>query len=210
MTGGQVLGFAGVIVLGAMSPGPDFAVVVRRAAIAGRRGGMAAAAGVAAGIFGWAAAAAAGVAAMLSALPAVLEVVRYAGAGYLAYLGVRALIAAIRRDAPADPGADPGAAGGRSTWLSFRDGLLCNVLNPKAAVFFVALLPQFVPSGAGVGDVLVLSLVAVGVTLAWFFTVANLIAALRRFFARPVARRGLEAATGTALLGLGARLALTR
>jgi threonine/homoserine/homoserine lactone efflux protein len=205
MTGGQVIGFAGVIVLGAMSPGPDFAVVVRRAALSGRRGGMAAALGVATGIFVWAAAAAAGVAAMLSALPGVLEAVRYAGAAYLGYLGVRALIAAIRRETPASPAA--AVPPGRH---AFRDGLLCNVLNPKAAVFFVALLPQFVPAGAGVGDVLVLSLIAVAITLAWFFTVANLVAALRRFLARPAARRTLEAATGTALLGLGARLALTR
>jgi threonine/homoserine/homoserine lactone efflux protein len=206
MTIGQVLAFAGIIVLGAVSPGPDFAVVARRAAVSGRRAGMAAAAGVAAGVFVWAVAAAAGLTAAMTALPALLTLIRYAGAAYLAYLGVRALYAAIRRPAPAEV-AD-GAVTGR-TRHAFRDGLLCNVLNPKAAVFFVALLPQFLPQHPHPADTLVLALIAVAITLAWFIAVANLIAALRRVLARPAARRALDAVTGSALLGMGARLALT-
>ena len=203
-TATQALAFTGVIALGAMSPGPDFAVVVRRAAIDGRIPGVAAATGVAAGVFLWSVAAAAGVAALVATAPAVLEVIRWAGAAYLAYLGIRALMAAAR-PAPAPLAAGPGSARG-----AFRDGLLCNALNPKAAVFFLALLPQFLPARPGALDTLTLSLLAVLVTLVWFSTVALLVAALRRLFERTAVRRGLDGLSGLALLGLGARLALTR
>jgi threonine/homoserine/homoserine lactone efflux protein len=206
MTTGQMLGLAGIVLLGALSPGPDFAVVVRRAALSGRRAGMAAAAGVAGGILAWALAAAVGLVAAMTALPGLLTVIRYAGAAYLAYLGVRALLAARRRDDTAEV---PLGEGG-TTWQAFRDGLWCNLLNPKAAVFFVALLPQFLPQHPRAVDTLVLAAIAVGITLVWFCTVANLIAAMRRLFARPAARRAVHAVTGTALLGLGARLAFTR
>lgn len=204
MTAGQTLAFAGIIVLGAVSPGPDFAVVARRAAVSGRRAGMAAAAGVATGIFVWAVAAAAGVAAAMTALPGILTAIRYAGAAYLAYLGVRALLAASRRGRPEAPEAEVRG----HTWQSFRDGLLTNALNPKAAVFFVALLPQFLPDRPHPADTLALALIAVAITLAWFLLVANLIAALRRVLSRPTPRRVLDAVTGTALLSLGARLAM--
>jgi threonine/homoserine/homoserine lactone efflux protein len=203
VTTGPLLAFAGIIVLGAMSPGPDFAVVVRCAALGGRRAGTAAAAGVASGIFVWAVVAAAGIAAMMSAVPAVLTIIRYAGAAYLGYLGVRALIASARGDNAGMPVAEAGR--GRR---AFRDGLLCNALNPKAAVFFVALLPQFLPENPGPADTVILSLIAVAITLMWFVTVANVVAGLRRLFARPRVRRSLDALSGTALLGLGARLAL--
>ena len=201
-TGAQLVAFCGVVSLGAMSPGPDFAVVVRRSALRGRAEGMAAATGVATGVFLWAVAAAAGVAALVATLPAVLTTIRYAGAAYLAYLGLRALLAAAR-PADVDPGDQPASAGG-----AFRDGLLCNALNPKAAVFFLALLPQFLPAHPGAADTLTLSLIAVAVTLAWFCTVANLVAVFRRAFARSRVRRTLDGLSGAALLGLGARLAL--
>jgi threonine/homoserine/homoserine lactone efflux protein len=142
-TAAQLMAFCGVVGLGAMSPGPDFAVVVRRAALRGRAEGMAAATGV--------------------------------------------------------------ATGG-----AFRDGLLCNALNPKAAVFFLALLPQFLPAHPGTLDTLTLSLLAVAVTLLWFCTVANLVAVFRRVFDRSGVRRALDGLSGAALLGLGARLAFVR
>ena len=198
------MAFCGVVSLGAMSPGPDFAVVVRRSALHGRAAGLAAATGVATGVFLWAVAAAAGVAALVATVPVLLTAIRYAGAAYLAYLGIRALLAAARPAATGPP-AGPGSPGG-----AFRDGLLCNALNPKAAVFFLALVPQFLPAHPGPLDTLTLSLLAVAITLLWFGTVANLVAVFRRLFARSRVRRTLDGLSGAALLGLGARLALVR
>lgn len=200
----QMLAFGGVVMLGAMSPGPDFAVVVRRSAVSGRNQGMATAVGIAAGVFVWAAAAATGVAALVAASAVAFTIVKVMGAAYLLYLGVRALIGAVRGggaelDAP--------EAGRGSPWAAFREGLLCNVLNPKAAIFFVALMPQFLSDGAPLGDTLALSAVALVITTVWFLAVANLVGALRRIFARPAARRTIDALSGAALITLGVRLA---
>jgi threonine/homoserine/homoserine lactone efflux protein len=206
-TFGQALAFAGVIAVAAASPGPDFAVVVRRSMVAGRWHGMVAAAGIAVGVFVWSVAAALGVAALLEASAVAFTVVKMAGAAYLLWLGITALLAARRAGVAPDVGGAPGGAAG--LWVSFRDGLLCNVLNPKAGVFFVAVLPQFVPVHGAVADVVLLSLVAVVVTIAWFTVVANLVAALRRVLARPVVRRSLDAVTGAVMIALGLRLAVS-
>lgn len=207
MTATQIIAFAGIVQLAAMSPGPDFAVVVRRSVASGTRGGMATALGVGTGVFVWATSAAMGVAALLAASAAAFTVVKILGAAYLVFLGIRLLRAAIGDEgepAIAEEGKAPATA-----WRSFRQGLLCNVLNPKAAAFFVALMPQFVGGRPEVGATVVLALVAVAVTIGWFLTVAVLVGALRRVLARPVVRRGVDAVTGVALIGLGARLAAT-
>ncbi|WP_309238347.1 LysE family translocator [Actinoplanes aureus] len=204
-TVGQALAFAGVIGLAAASPGPDFAVVVRRSVVAGRGHGMLAAAGIATGVFVWSVAAAMGVAALLAASAVAFTVVKMAGAAYLLWLGVSALLAARRGGGGLDPDGRPRAEA--RAWVSFRDGLLCNVLNPKAGVFFIAVLPQFVPMDGATADVLLFSLVAVAVTVAWFTVVANLVAALRRLLARPAVRRSLDALTGAVMIALGIRLA---
>ncbi len=206
-TAGQVTAFAGVIALAAVSPGPDFAVVVRRSMVAGRRHGVVAGLGVATGVFVWSIAAAMGVAAILQASAVAFTVVKLAGAAYLLWLGVTALLAA-RRDGPA-----PELVAGRDTGarlrISYRDGVLCNVFNPKCGVFFMAVLPQFVPIDGRPADVLLLSTVAVVVTVTWFTVVATLVAALRRVLARPRIRRALDAATGAVMVALGLRLAAT-
>ncbi|MEU6712013.1 LysE family translocator [Nonomuraea sp. NPDC046802] len=201
----QIVGFGGLVMLGAMSPGPDFAVVVRRAAVSGRGHGMAAAAGIAVGVAAWVVAAATGIAALLAASAMAFTVVKVVGAAYLLYLGVKALRSALREggelrlDVP-----DPGR---RSSWAAFVEGLLTNALNPKAALFLVALVPQFVGSGAAVQDMLALSVVALAGTAVWFMMVANIVGALRRLFARQAVRRVVDGLTGLALIALGVRLA---
>ncbi|MFI6290589.1 LysE family translocator [Nonomuraea sp. NPDC050790] len=203
----EMVAFGGVVMLGAMSPGPDFAVVVRRSALSGRGYGMATAAGVGLGVFVWVVAATSGVAALLAASSVAFTVVKVVGAAYLLWLGVKAVRAAARRggalelDLP-DPGRKSSAA-------AFLEGLLTNVLNPKAAFFFVALMPQFLSAGAPVMDTVTLSLVALFATIAWFLVVANLVSALRRIFARPAVRRTVDGLTGAALIALGVNLAVT-
>ncbi|WP_433350838.1 LysE family translocator [Microtetraspora malaysiensis] len=208
VTTGQVIAFAAVIQLGAMSPGPDFAVVVRQAAVTGRRGGMAAALGVAGGVFVWAAAAALGVAALLAASATAFTITKIAGAGYLLYLGARSLQAAYRgSEAPLETTAETTTEGGIRD--GFRRGLLCNLLNPKAAAFFVALMPQFLGNHPATADTLVLSVIAVLVTAIWFVVLANEVGSLRAFFTRRRVRRALDAGSGAVLIGLGVRLAAT-
>jgi threonine/homoserine/homoserine lactone efflux protein len=148
-------------------------------------------------VFLWALAAAVGLVALLSVIPATLTLIRIVGAAYLTYLGVQAW----RSTGTAAP--LPARRGS-----AFRDGLLCNVLNPKAAVFFVALLPQFLPARPGPLDVLLLSTMTVAITLAWFGAVAQVVSLFRRVLSRPRVRRTIDAVSGTVLIALGARLAL--
>src|SRR5687768_4012289 len=95
----HAVAFAGVVTLGAMSPGPDFAVVLRRSAVSGRGLGMATAAGVSAGVFGWVMAAATGIGALLAASAVAFTIIKIIGGAYLLYLGAKALWAARRATA---------------------------------------------------------------------------------------------------------------
>jgi RhtB (resistance to homoserine/threonine) family protein len=201
----QFVALGGVVLLAAMSPGPDFAIVTRNAMISGRRAGMACGAGIAAGVFVWAVVTALGIAGLLAASAVAFTVVKLVGAGYLVYLGVRALLAARRGDyekAEHLPGTR--AAGALA---AFRQGLVTNLLNPKVAVFFVALLPQFLPTSASAVDHLMLAVVAAAVTLTWFTVLAGVVSALGRLLTARRVRRAIDAVMGTLLVGLGVRLA---
>lgn len=204
-TWGQLLPFGGVVVLGAMAPGPDFAMVLRHSAMSGRRAGFAAALGITGGIMVWSVVAALGLASLLAASATAYTVVKLAGAAYLVYLGVRALLAARKGEGyeEREPAAPPGAA------HAFRQALVSNVLNPKCAVFFVALLPQFLPAHASVGDTVLLALIPMAVTLLWFTLVANVVGAMRKLLSAKRVRRAIDAVTGTVLVALGIRIAST-
>lgn len=113
---------------------------------------------------------------------------------------------AARHGSAAPPQTALGETSG-SVGAGFRRGLLCNVLNPKAAAFFVALMPQFLGGHPATADTLALSVIAVLVTAAWFAILANVVGALRQFFTRQRVRRVIDSVSGAALIGLGLRLA---
>ncbi|MEU3713021.1 LysE family translocator [Streptomyces catenulae] len=208
----SLLGFTAVAALLTVSPGPDFAVVLRTALGSGRRAALCSAFGIAAGCFVWGLAGAVGLTAMLSASEAAYGALRVAGALYLMWLGVQALRAARRdRTAPgeaapavAEGTADGAGAAGISPLRAFRTGLLTNVLNPKVGVVYLSLLPQFIPHGAPVVATTLL-LVAVHAVLGvvWLGTLACAVHRARAFFGRPRVRRRLDQATGGVLLALG-------
>lgn len=201
----QALTLAGVILLGAMAPGPDFLVVLRSVLSGGRRAGMACAAGIACGLLVWAAVTSVGVAGLLAASAVAFTIVKLAGAAYLVYLGIRALLAA-RRGGYAET---PEPAKARSAGGAFAAGLLTNVLNPKVAVFFLALWPQFLPAHASILDTAALGGVAAGTALLWFLVLANVVTVLRRFLTAAKVRRAIDAVTGTLLVGIGVRIAVS-
>jgi RhtB (resistance to homoserine/threonine) family protein len=205
ISGVQLLAFIGVVQLAAMSPGPDFVIVTRHAMISGRRAGMAAGLGIAAGVFVWAVVAALGVASLLAASAVAFTVIKLIGAVYLAFLGIKALIAARRGSA--GPVTDGGSPAVRPR-TAFRHGLVTNLLNPKCAVFFVALMPQFVSGSPRLDQTLLLSAIAVVLTIVWFTFVANVVSTLRRLFASSRVRRTIDAVTGTILVALGVKIAL--
>ena len=197
--------FGGVIVLGAMTPGPDLAVVIRRSAMSGRQHGFATAAGVATGVFVWLAIATTGIAALLAASATAFTVVKIVGAAYLAFLAIKAFRSARRQTGAADM-----AAGDVATTRlrgSYVEGFFTNLLNPKAGLFFIALVPQFLGTSPALMETVPMAGVAATAAGIWFIVVATAVSALRRVFARPRVRAAMDAIMGTTLLALGVKLA---
>ena len=190
--------FLGIALLVIVTPGQDTALTVRNTLLSGRRGGVATALGVASGQACWTLAASAGIAALLVTSDPVFEALKLVGAAYLVYLGLHALSAAVRgrsREA---------AEGNRAPGPAFRQGLLSNLGNPKMALFFTSLLPQFADRFWGL---LALGLLFCLLTLAWLSAYAVAVAKASAVFRRSRIRRSLDALTGTILVALGLRLA---
>ncbi|HEU4539643.1 MAG TPA: LysE family translocator [Jiangellaceae bacterium] len=134
--------FAAAVVVFAAVPGPAVFYVVTRSVSQGRRAGVVSAASIAAGTFVHAVAATLGLSALLASSAAAFSVVKYAGAAYLIYLGVKAF-----RSRPA--GESGPEVPVQSLWQVFREGWIVAVLNPKTALFFLAFMPQFVDPARG-------------------------------------------------------------
>ena len=189
-------------------PGPDTALTIRNTLLGGRRSGVFTGIGVSAGQATWTIATSAGIAALLVASEPVFRAVKYAGAVYLAFLGLQALRAAGRRDAERAGVELANAAPSLSPVVALRQGLISNLTNPKMIAFFPALLPQFAPQGRGAFAVLLaLGLLFSTMTLVWLSGYAFAVAKAGDFIRRGRVRRLLEAATGCVLIALGVRLA---
>lgn len=143
--------FLAAAVLLNLSPGPDMAFILANAVRGGRRAGAAAMAGVWTGALVHVVLAAAGLTAIVAASATAFALVKWVGAAYLVWIGLRALRARPAEGTDTDTDAAPGGgtrvAEGR--WAVYRQGVLVDLLNPKVAVFFLAFLPQFVVQGAG-------------------------------------------------------------
>jgi threonine/homoserine/homoserine lactone efflux protein len=195
-------GFVAVSVVVICTPGQDTALTIRSTLTGGRRSGIATAAGVALGQAVWTLAASAGVVALLSASEPAFHTLKLVGAGYLVFLGVQSLYAVITRR-----GRDSVARRERQLdpRRALRQGLLSNLGNPKMAVFFTSLLPQFAPGGSFVA-LLLLGILFCVMTLAWLALYALAVARARSLIAGRV-RRALDAITGVVLVAFGLRLA---
>jgi len=190
----ELAAFLGVSVLVIVTPGQDTALTIRNTLAGGKRAGVFTAWGVSSGQVTWALTTSAGLSALVLASETAFVVLKIVGALYLAYLGARALWTAFR-------GVDePETGGGRPRGLleartAYRQGLVSNLGNPKIAVFFTSLLPQFAGRHAHF------------LTLVWLTGYAFAVARAGDFLRRRQIRRRIEALTGAVLLALGLRLA---
>ena len=191
---GHFVAFLAVSAVVIVTPGQDTALTIRNVLVGARRAGVRTAAGVAAGQATWTLAASAGVAALLRASEPAFVAVKLLGAAYLVYLGLQTL---LRREAHVRAGA--------SSRRAFRQGLLSNLGNPKMAVFWTRLLPQFASSFAGL---VALGLVFCSLTFVWLTGYAFAVAKAGDVLRRPAIRRALDWATGVVLVAFGLRLAL--
>ncbi len=189
-----------------IAPGPDMLYVIGRSVGQGRRAGTVSALGIFAGCWAHILAATVGVAALLRSSPLAFNLVRYAGAGYLLYLGIRMITQRGNASALRDLQPEPLSS-------IFRQGVITNVLNPKVALFFLAFLPQFVDAHRGN---VALQILLLGLIFNVGGTLVNLAVAYAGGTAGELLRRSRRFAqmqrwfTGMVFIGLGARLAWQR
>lgn len=198
--------FLAVSAILVITPGVDMALVTKNALQHGRAAAQATALGINVGISFWTIAAAAGLAAAVAASATAFTAIKLAGAVYLVYLGVRALLASRHPSSDSSTGRRAVSAA-----TAFRQGVASNLLNPKIAVFFTSLLPQFVDGGhANARELLLLGGLFNAMGVIWLLAYAVLAARGRNLLGKPRLRRALDRLSGIALIGLGAHLAFER
>lgn len=199
MTQAALLSFTIIAVLTVITPGMDTLLVVRTSLLRGRRAGVAVVLGTTLGCLVWATAGLVGLTALLTTSRFAYDVVRILGAIYLVYLGVSALFASRQPE--------PEVKVASSAWSALRMGLFTNLLNPKPGVFYLSLLPQFLPAGQPAWGVLLVAIhLAIG--LIWLPMVAWTADRARRILLRDRVKLWFDRITATVLIGLGLRLAV--
>jgi threonine/homoserine/homoserine lactone efflux protein len=201
-----------VALLGVMTPGIDTVLVLRHTLLGGARGGLAVVTGIAGGCLVWATATLAGLTALLAASEMAYGTVRIAGALYLLYLGVTTLWRTLPRSRAGSTrgtqDVDQEAMNGEKPH-SLRAGFLTNLLNPKVGVFYISLLPQFLPTGdasALWGGLLVA--IHLAATYVWYPILILIATRARGLLMRDAVRKWMERTTATVLIAVGIRLAL--
>jgi threonine/homoserine/homoserine lactone efflux protein len=205
---GQIAAFSVAATIVTIAPGPDMALVARRAITDGWRRASLTSAGVVTGLLVHATASAIGISAILVRSATAFTVLKVVGACYLVLLGIMSFRAA-RRTArePAEPGREERPL--RSARTSFAQGFLNNVLNPKPALFYLAFVPQFVEPGDPVVVLIgVLVAIHIAISIVWLVAWGWLVGRASSVLA-PRLRATLERVTGAVLIALGVRLATT-
>jgi len=202
----ELVAFLGVSALVIVTPGQDTALTIRSTLLGGRQAGVSTALGVSSGQAVWTLAASAGITALLLASEPAFLAIKVAGAVYLVFLGGQMLVHALRHTSLK---VDTARSGGNlSPAKAYRQGVVSNLGNPKMAVFFTSLLPQFAPpSGPRFATFLALGLCFCAMTAAWLTAYAFAVARAKTVFERPRVRRVVDGLTGAVLVALGLRLA---
>jgi threonine/homoserine/homoserine lactone efflux protein len=202
--------FVVAVLLISASPGPAMALILRRTALHGMRTAVPLILGLELGLYLWALAAAAGFAALVAASEAAYWALKLVGAGVLLYLGVRAWQAAWRERKGAAHADVPVEDRGPGAVKAFSEGLVVQLANPKAAVFMIAFYPQFVPADGPVfATTALLGLLQITLETGLYLALAAGVARAGGWFRRPRIRVRLEGVSGTVLVALGLRVAVS-
>ncbi|MGW1679524.1 LysE family translocator [Saccharopolyspora sp. NPDC002376] len=207
---GLLPGFLLAVLLISVSPGPAMALIFRRAALRGFRPAVGTVLGLEAGVYIWAIAAGAGLTALVAASETAYLVLRLAGAAFLIYLGIRSWIEIFRNRGSVEEVVPAEEAGSGSFARAVGEGLLVQLANPKAAIFMFAFYPQFIPENWPLlSTTAILALIQVTVEFGFYLALAGSVARAGAWFRKSKVRRRLEAITGTVLIALGLRVAVS-
>ncbi|MCF2531815.1 LysE family translocator [Yinghuangia soli] len=199
--------FTLVVGLLTLTPGLDTALILRTAALGERSRAWGVVLGIQTGTLTWGVLTSLGITALLTASQLAYTILRWVGAAYLVWMGARMLYDTWRR-VPQEAAAVGDARGGLVA--GWRRGTLTNLLNPKVGVFYVALLPQFIPAGAQhLSFGVLLTCIHIALGLAWSAVLIAFARAVRRQLARPSVRQAIDRITGGIIAAFGLRLALS-
>ncbi|SEI49715.1 LysE family translocator [Paraburkholderia diazotrophica] len=200
--------FIAAVFLLNVTPGPDTAYIVGRSVAQGRGAGLMSALGISAGCCVHSLACAFGLTALLAASATAFTVIKFVGAIYLIYLGVRLIL--TKPEAAEAAGAARATGAPKSLRQLFLQGFWTNVLNPKVVLFFVSFFPQFVSASSDhkTFAFLTLGVVFVVMSMVWNSFVAWIAGSVtRKFSGKPGVKRWLDRGVGGAFVGLGIKLA---
>jgi RhtB (resistance to homoserine/threonine) family protein len=206
---GRFVAWIAVAIVLIVTPGPDTALIIRNALRSGARSASLSALGIGTGSSIWAAVSVLGVAVLLESSDLAFTVLKYAGAAYLVYLGLRSLIGSFRNDEEATTSV-PSSARRRDTSNAFWQGLLNNLLNPKAGAIFVSVMPQFIEPHDSVVRLVLMVACYDAIVVAWLCMYGYVVSRAGRSRLGARVRKSLERVTGTVMVGLGVRLAFER
>ena len=199
------------ITLLTITPGVDTVLIIRNTTRGGWRDGALSSMGICCGLFVHATVSAVGISVILLHSAWAFQALKLAGAAYLVWLGVVSLRSAARQEAP------PPAKGRRienhrfSARRSLMEGFLSNVLNPKAVVFYMAFLPQFIdPAGSALGQSLFLAGMHFVIAMVWQCLLASVVDRAKDWMRNAKIRRSLDGLTGSVMMLFGIKLALDR
>ena len=206
----ELMAFAGLCLIVAATPGANLAVVLRCASLGGQRAAVGATIGLTLGKLVWAVASLLGLAALLAASATAYQALRLAGAAYLVWLGIQALLSARRRSIETAPTvADPSRVA-LSLPGGLRRGLVGDLLNPKVGLFYTTVFPQFIDRGTAVAPVAIALLATHAVVLmTWYPAVSYGLARAGRALKRPQLAKVMDRVMGSILIAMGVRLAAT-
>jgi threonine/homoserine/homoserine lactone efflux protein len=199
----------GVVIAIALLPGPDTAVVTKNALIHGRGAALGSAIGVNAGLTVWTVATALGISSLLKTSETIYTTLKLIGALYLIWIGARAIWDSRRATAGPGTVTVPGRTiDGRR---GFNQGVISNLANPKVAIFFTSLLPQFVsPSGSALIQMLLLGVAFIAINVTWMCSYALAAVRMSDVLSRARVKATIDRISGIVLIGVGIRLATER
>lgn len=205
----EILAFALAATLLVTSPGPNGVLIAKTVPTSGRAAGFANIAGFFAAFYVHGALSILGLSILLVQSATAFAIVKYLGAAYLCWVGLKAIVAAFRGlDSPATVAP---ARRQRTLRKAFVEGLLTNGLNPKVSMFYLAVFPHFIPAGDPSGvSAFVLVFVHSMINIAWFSAIVMLFSRLSVVAQRGSIQRWIKGVTGAVLLGFGYKLATYR
>lgn len=209
MTDNSILTYVALVALMVITPGPNAALILRTVSARGRATGFGNLAGIVSGFYFHAVCSALGLSLLLVRSPELYNAVKWLGAAYLVYLGVKTLRQAFYSD-----GAGSAPAASASALVRVRnayfEGLLTNILNPKVALFYLSLFPQFIK---GHDSVMMQSLMLVTIhasfSFLWFSSITLLFDRFGTYLGSSQVKRNLQASTSVILIGLGIKIAVS-